>query len=538
MVNKLNLIWILVDSVRNYLTDGDYRGKLPAMVKFAHESVEFTNAATSAPSTVMAISSMMTGVPAHLLARNYDDFKYDNRVFKSLNSILKENGYKSYSAIFFKEGREKFRNFMDLTPRKFWPKGISHGEKIWDNEIIYQIFKNIIDAPVAKPFFLYLHYNCRWDPHTSEWIQKTIEVLREKGLFQNSIIIMCSDHGYPDPSKNLTPEYFKQRDLTHDLILSDDNILVPLFISYPRVLPGKIEEIVSTTDIFPTILDLCNIKYNQLSPFFEGRSLLPLMEKRMSKWNDERIVRIDARFLYQTHRRTALRGRDFKYLYYHDDKENEYFYDLKADPKEEMNAINDDRYKGKIDKIQHYFKTLEEESNLFQFKYLAENFRKKYEDLILKSENTMILNTCDPMFLQCLVSIIREINPTTSISVLEFNSEKERPPSVQVDFLSLDNLAKNKAFDVTIFPRESKTDADDYWKLCKSTIKTKHVIPIDYNMDISYVRKISLRFIKQVLSSKIDFYLDEPTLFFKDLRIYVKFIFKIMKANKKYARAS
>ena len=125
MVKELNLIWILVDSVRNYETDGDYRGKLPAMVQFARESVEFTNVATSAPSTVMAISSMMTGVPAHLLARNYDDFKYDNRVFKSLNSILKENGYKSYSAIFFKEGREKFRNFMDLTPRKFWPKGIS-----------------------------------------------------------------------------------------------------------------------------------------------------------------------------------------------------------------------------------------------------------------------------------------------------------------------------------------------------------------------------------------------------------------------------
>ena len=135
------------------------------------------------------------------------------------------------------------------------------------------------------------------------------------------------------------------------------------------------------------------------------------------------------------------------------------------------------------------------------------------------------------MFIQVLASIIKEINPATSISVLALSGKEGRSPSVPGNFLSLDKLTKNEAFDVTVLPRESRPDTDAYWKLCKGTIKTKHVIPIDYNMDMSYVRKISLRFIIQVLSSKIDFYLDEPTLFFKDLRNYAKFIFKIMKVN-------
>ena len=85
-----NIIWVLVDSVRSYHSQGDDRGKLPFMDRFGEHSVEFLNVVTSAPSTIMAVSAMMTSLPSYLIARNYDDFLFDNQYFSCLNDILKQ----------------------------------------------------------------------------------------------------------------------------------------------------------------------------------------------------------------------------------------------------------------------------------------------------------------------------------------------------------------------------------------------------------------------------------------------------------------
>ena len=88
MKNFPNVVWILVDSIRTYPTDQDLRGKLPVMDQFGKESIEFANCVTTAPSTIMSITAMMTGLPAYFLARNYDDFRFDNRLYTSLTSAL------------------------------------------------------------------------------------------------------------------------------------------------------------------------------------------------------------------------------------------------------------------------------------------------------------------------------------------------------------------------------------------------------------------------------------------------------------------
>ena len=62
----MNLVWIFIDSVRRYYADDD-RSRLEIMDKFSESSIEFTEVVTSAPSTVMSISAMMTGCHAYLL---------------------------------------------------------------------------------------------------------------------------------------------------------------------------------------------------------------------------------------------------------------------------------------------------------------------------------------------------------------------------------------------------------------------------------------------------------------------------------------
>ena len=92
---KLNVIWFLVDSVRNYHCDIDDRGKLDIMDKFARESVEFIKVVVSAPSTIMSETAMMTGMSSYYISRNYDDFKYDESAFTSLVEMLRQHGYQS-----------------------------------------------------------------------------------------------------------------------------------------------------------------------------------------------------------------------------------------------------------------------------------------------------------------------------------------------------------------------------------------------------------------------------------------------------------
>ena len=83
-INKINIVWIFVDSVRRYHSTGDDRSRLNILDEFGNESVEFINTITSAPSTYMAISAMLTGMDSYYINRNFDDFVFDKTTFPSL----------------------------------------------------------------------------------------------------------------------------------------------------------------------------------------------------------------------------------------------------------------------------------------------------------------------------------------------------------------------------------------------------------------------------------------------------------------------
>ena len=137
-MQKYNIVWAIVDSVRKYHSADD-RSRLNFMDEFAKESIEFKNVVTSAPSTVMSISAMMTSLPSYYLGRNYSDFRFDNNYFTTLSKILNSNDYETRALIMHKEIREKLRVF-DLISKRYWPKNYSHSQW-WNNEKIFQLLK-------------------------------------------------------------------------------------------------------------------------------------------------------------------------------------------------------------------------------------------------------------------------------------------------------------------------------------------------------------------------------------------------------------
>ena len=274
---KPNIIWILVDSVRIYHTDADERGRLDAMDEFAKDAVDFRTAITSAPSTVMSVSAMMTGIPAPFHSRDYDSYKYEYENIKSLPSILRNKGYKTYGILFWPDGRNFLGTMFGDTCNDIW-ENLYDKNEYWDNDKPLDIFDRFLDSDkIDDQFFVWLHLNCRGDIDISDKVKVLIQKLKDRGLYDDTLIIMNSDHGYPDPNRGIS--FYDKRKYGHDLIMSDDNILAPQLIKFPDISPRRIDEPISTLDWFPTILNYLGFEdENDLDKYpIHGRNLMNII---------------------------------------------------------------------------------------------------------------------------------------------------------------------------------------------------------------------------------------------------------------------
>lgn len=377
-----NVIWIVVDSVRNYHTDADDRGRIEVIDKLAEKAIEFETAVTSAPSTVMSTSAMMTGVPAIFHSKTYNDFDFKYCGIKSLPLILEKEGYNVYNVIFFPEGRDFLGPMLGNICKDHWPK-YAKANELWDNDTVNDILSNLLRAGIKEPFFLFLNYNCRHDPQTSDKVEYGLKILEEHGLMKEVVLILNSDHGYPDASREIT--FFERRKFGHDLIMTDDNILTPLIISYPGCRPKTIEKPVSLLDVMPTVLDIIGrpdlYEVSGLPSY--GRSLMSLIEGREDNYNP--TVRVDNRYIFQDGRMTALRSEKYKYVYSFDDKIEE-FYDLVKDPKEQNDLSEDSEYISTVELFRENLFKQEELIYAFHEKRMRERceavFQKKYRSVI------------------------------------------------------------------------------------------------------------------------------------------------------------
>jgi hypothetical protein len=94
-------------------------------------------------------------------------------------------------------------------------------------------------------------------------IGKFIKNLKEKKIFDNSIIIITGDHG---------EEFFEQGSLFHGTILDHYQTNVPLYYKFPTSPPKTETKIASHIDIFPSIFHYL-FKQELFFSFFDGQSI-------------------------------------------------------------------------------------------------------------------------------------------------------------------------------------------------------------------------------------------------------------------------
>src|SRR6056297_630259 len=93
-----------------------------------------------------------------------------------------------------------------------------------------------------------------------------MEALEGTRQDKDTIILFVSDHG----------DMLGERGLWFKMSFYEGSARVPLMIAAPGMEPGRVTDPVSTIDVCPTLCDLAGVSMDEVAPWTEGQSLMPL----------------------------------------------------------------------------------------------------------------------------------------------------------------------------------------------------------------------------------------------------------------------
>lgn len=173
-------------------------------------------------------------------------------------------------------------------------------------------------------------------------IGKLLDGLEERGILNETIIVLWGDHGYHLGDHTLWNKHSNFEQATR----------IPLMFAGPGVEKNKkVAQPVELVDVFPTLFDLAGVKTLKL----DGKSLVPLLD------NDTKTT-IDTDYAISQFRRHkekmgySLRTERYRYTEWHDEGYRSYksyadskivgkeLYDYNIDPNETKNLVNNPEY--------------------------------------------------------------------------------------------------------------------------------------------------------------------------------------------------
>ena len=296
-----NIVYIISDdqSWNDYGLMGHPDIKTPHLDKLSRESVLFPRGYVP---TALCRPSLMTMLTGHYASRhgvtgNDPSPKYADRnselynkrratlvsyidKFDTLPELLGKQGYLSHQSGKYWEGNFSRAGFTHGMTRGFPKPGGRHGDdglKIGRNGM--QPVKEFVDQAVEKdkPFFLWYAPFLPHTPHNPparllekykkegrpipiakyyamcDWFDETcgqlIDILEEHNLRENTLIAYVTDNGWiQNPARNGYAPRSKQTPY-------EGGIRTPIFFNWPGTLkPAKRDELVSSIDIFPTLI--------------------------------------------------------------------------------------------------------------------------------------------------------------------------------------------------------------------------------------------------------------------------------------------
>ena len=294
-----NVVLITIDTLRaDHLGCYGYKQiKTPNIDGLAADGVRFERAFAVVPVTLPSHSSMLTGT--YPMLSGMHDFSGNklSPLQHTLASVLKQAGYQTGAVIgaAVLDSRFGLNQGFDFYYDHFEFSRLDEAnldEMERPGNVVADVALNWLAKNPQKKFFLWMHL---YDPHfpyhppepysrdyatqpydgeiafADEQVGRLLRFLKEKGIYQNTVIVLCGDHG---------ESLGEHGEKTHGFFIYNATMHVPLIIRLPEQLPGHLPEKttartladpVSLVDIMPTVLEAIGL---QVPSQVQGRSLL------------------------------------------------------------------------------------------------------------------------------------------------------------------------------------------------------------------------------------------------------------------------
>jgi arylsulfatase A-like enzyme len=168
-----------------------------------------------------------------------------------------------------------------------------------------------------------------------EGVGRVLDYLEATGLDQNTIVVYTSDQGF----------YLGEHGWFDKRYIYEESLRTPLLIQFPgRIRRGsRISAPVQNVDYAPTFLDYAGLPNH---PSIQGRSLRQVAEGRTPRdWRRDIYYHYYEypEPLHEVRAHYGIRSGRYKLVRFYGDINNWEFYDLKKDPREMRNRIDDPR---------------------------------------------------------------------------------------------------------------------------------------------------------------------------------------------------
>ncbi len=154
-------------------------------------------------------------------------------------------------------------------------------------------------------------------------VGEMMQILEDTG--QEAAVVFVSDHG----------DMLGERGLWFKMSFFEGSSRVPLMIAAPGLEPQRIDTPVSTIDVAPTLCDLANVSMQEVTPWLDGQSLLPLAN------GHSRSAPVAMEYAAEASYAPMVSLRSGKWKYNRCALDPDQLFDLEADPHELTNLADD-----------------------------------------------------------------------------------------------------------------------------------------------------------------------------------------------------
>ena len=138
-----------------------------------------------------------------------------------------------------------------------------------------------------------------------------------------------------------------ERGLWFKMSFFEGSSRVPLMIAGPGVTPGLVNAPVSTLDVCPTLCDLAGVSLEEVAPWTDGESLLPLLS------GGERSAPVAMEYAAEASITPLVGLRYGKWKYVRCKADPDQLFDLDADPHERTNLAEDLAHAATLTALRH-----------------------------------------------------------------------------------------------------------------------------------------------------------------------------------------